>query len=118
MPITIMKKRKSIAISNKAYQAIRNYCTNRNIASFISETILKCAIHPELANTPKNTYSSNQKRKLVQISFDAWKHLKKMEYSFIFEANNDQLPLNDIASIALTTVLFGNKSEINNETTI
>ncbi len=117
-----MNRRKSIAISDVAYELVLNHCSG-NIAPFINETIIKSAINSELANTPQHVYASKKKRKLVQISIDAWKHLKKLEYSFIFEADNDRIPLNDIASIAIITTLLSDnnksyKTEIKRETAV
>lgn len=113
-----MNRRKSIAISNKAYQTVKQFCPNCNISPFISDTILKLPINPDLADTPRHTYQNTGNRKLVQISLDAWKHLKKLEYSFIFEADKDGIPLNDIASIAILTVLIGEPKHEIHETTV
>ena len=104
-----MNKRKSIAISNKAYDILRQHCPSCNASPMLSEIVEKVNIEPTLAETPKHQYASKGKRKLLQISYEAWKRLKKFEYSFIFEADRDDIPLNDIASLVVVQYYQGAK---------
>ncbi|MCS7028133.1 MAG: hypothetical protein NZ519_05150 [Bacteroidia bacterium] len=103
-----MSKRKSIAITEKAYQMAKTLGSN-SLYSFVSNAILQTPIDPQLANTSINTYKST-KRKLIHISKEAWKHLKKLEYCFIFDADVDTIPLNDIASIIITQYLSAQRN--------
>lgn len=114
-------KRKSIAISNTAFTELQKHCPDCNWSPYLAEIILQTPIQPDLAQIPKPIYSSKGKRKLLQINYQAWLHLKKFEYSFIFEADRDDVPLNDIASLIVIANIRGKvKPEIieKNETTI
>jgi hypothetical protein len=94
-----MNKRKSICITSKAYEILRQHCPSCYASPMLSEIIEQTEITPELAAMPKEKYISNGKRKLLQISYQAWKRLIKFQYCFIFEAERDDIHLNDIASL-------------------
>jgi hypothetical protein len=94
-----MTKRKSICITDKAYQILRQHCPSCYASPMLSDIIEQTAITPQLANIPKYKYTYSGKRKLLQITYSAWKRLIKFQYCFIFEVGRDDIHLNDIASL-------------------